>query len=93
MTDSSKYPDLDADEFVGEITLGELVRWGITLLETLPEDTKVIMSSDPEGNSFDTLFQGEVRAFTRSGREIDIPYPDDIEDDDPPEDVGVVLWP
>jgi hypothetical protein len=97
MTDSDKrvpeFPPLEADR-TDAVTLGAHMRWGMELLKILPEDTRIIMSSDPEGNSFHTLYEGGVQFATVDGREIDIYDLDDLEDDeDPPGELTVVLWP
>lgn len=78
----------------GSVFLGDLVRWGFELLRTLPETTRVVLSSDPEGNTFRTLYEGAVSyCVEQAPWDIEIPHPDDIDPDDPPTECVVVFWP
>lgn len=59
----------------------------------LSDDLPVYLSSDPEGNSYDTLWDAELSKFYLGDEPHPI-HPDDMDDYDPDDLVYVLcLWP
>jgi hypothetical protein len=54
-------------------------------LRGLPDDMKVVLSSDEEGNSFGELFQVSQETTVKSGRILELEAEGEIN--------AVVLWP
>lgn len=59
------------------------------ILSELPGDTKICLSSDPEGNSYDWVFAADFCHYTEDDelRPLD---DDEVEDGDPK---ALFLWP
>ena len=70
----------------------------IKTLSQLPQDVEVILSSDPEGNSYDTAYDVAVAYYDPTDwgyLPIDQDDLDDVGDGDENEDlvIGVYIWP
>lgn len=64
-------------------------------LAGLPDDMPVVMAKDEEGNGYSPLDEVDPHRhyYAESTWSGEIRHPDDIEDDDQPDHIVVVLWP
>jgi hypothetical protein len=66
----------------------------IEQLSKHPQDAEVILSSDPEGNSYDTVYEVDAAYYDPEGQEIWPVHEDEIEEDEYENlTVGVFIWP
>lgn len=63
-------------------------------LDSFPNETEVFLSSDEEGNGYETVAFVEGEFIYREGREINVVHPDDVEEYGSDNlFIGLVLWP
>lgn len=66
----------------------------IAQLSRVPQDAEVILSSDSEGNRYDTAFEVDVARYQSADDEFWPIHPQDLADYDIEDTlVGVYIWP